>query len=87
MTIVNYLDKEHNFFAQYCRRSAGFYPGLCRRARRAAEIAAHAAAVRQAETFERQGSWVVAAYRNNAHARLAGPKGHLPAVACLISTL
>ena len=78
MKIVTYTDPHHGFFAQYCGRNAGFYPDLCRRARREAEIAAHAAAVRQAETFERQGGWVLPAYRNNAHIRLAGPKGHLP---------
>ena len=76
--IVNYLDHEHGFFAQYCRRSAGFYPDLCRKDRRAAEIAAHKAGVRQAETFERRGEWVLPAYYNTAHVRLAGPKGHLP---------
>ena len=81
MKIVTYLHPEHGFFAQYCGRSSGFYPGLCRKSRRAAEIAAHAAGVRQAETFERQGDWVLPSYRNSAHVRLAGPKGHLPAVA------
>ena len=87
MTIVTYTDPHHGFFAQYCKRKAGFYPGICRKSRRAAEIAAHTAGARQAETFEHTGEWVVAAYRNNAHVRLAGPKGHLPAVACLISAL
>ena len=81
MEIVTYMHPEHGFFAQYCRRSAGFYPDLCRKARRLSEIAAHAAGVRQAETFERRGEWVLQAYRNNAHVRLAGPKGHLPDVA------
>ena len=80
MTIVTYTDPHHGFFAQYCGRSAGFYPDLCRKSRRAAEIAAHAAGVRQAETSERQGARVLPSYRNNAHVRLAGPKGHLPAV-------
>lgn len=79
MKIVSYMDPKHGFFAQYCGRSSGFYPDLCRKTRRAAEIAAHAAAVRQAETFERKGEWVLQAYRNNAGVRLAGPKGHLPA--------
>ena len=78
MKIVTYLDGRYGFFAQYCGRNAGFYPDLCRKARRAAEIAAHAAGVRQAETFECAGPWVVVMYRNNAHERLAGPKGHLP---------
>ena len=79
MKIVNYTNPEHGFFAQYCGRNAGFYPDLCRKARRAAEIAAHAAGVRQAETFERAGKWVVVVYR--APHRLAGPKGRLPGVA------
>ena len=79
MKIVTYLDVRYGFFAQYCGRNAGFYPDLCRKARRASEIAAHAAGVRQAETFEElAGKWIIMLYRNNAHARLAGPKGHLP---------
>ena len=81
MKIVTYMDQHHGFFAQYCKYKAGFYPGICRKSRRAAEIAAHAAGVRQAETFEHQGDWVLPSYRNNAHVRLAGPKGHLPDVA------
>ena len=44
-------------------------------------LAAHLADVRQAETFEHAGDWVIRAYRHNAEIRLAGPKGHLPAVA------
>ena len=72
--IVTYLGGQYGFFAQYCRRNAGFYPDLCRKTRRAAEIAAHSAGVRQAETFECAGKGVVVMYRN----KLAGPKGHLP---------
>ncbi len=79
MRIVDYMDPEHGFFAQYCGRLSGSYPGMCRASRRAAEIAAHAAGVRQAETFEHAGDWVLAAYRNNSDIRIAGPKGKLPA--------
>ncbi|OGD69945.1 hypothetical protein A3I18_01815 [Candidatus Campbellbacteria bacterium RIFCSPLOWO2_02_FULL_35_11] len=52
MKIVSYLHPVHGFFAQYCRRSAGWYPGVSRRARRAAEIAAHRDGVRQSTRAE-----------------------------------
>lgn len=38
---VDYTDRKHAFFAQYCAKNAGYYPGISRRARREAEIAAH----------------------------------------------
>lgn len=77
MKIVTYLDANQvlAFFAQYCRRSAGFYPGI-RRQRRAAEIEAWASKSRQAETFERP--LCVETYRNTRKHRIAGPVGRLP---------
>jgi hypothetical protein len=44
---ASYLSPEWGWFAQYCRDQAGFYPNISRKARRAAEISAHQASVRQ----------------------------------------
>ena len=45
--LVNYLTPGFEFFAAYCRSHAGYYPGVQRKARREAEIKAHAAGVVQ----------------------------------------
>lgn len=50
--IVTYLTPNFEFFAAYCRAQAGFYPGISKKARREAEIAAHRAGVRQKGRFE-----------------------------------